>query len=44
MLGSKASMDFRHVAAHSGLGGKSPDLPVPGKQKPIGKIANLVSS
>jgi hypothetical protein len=34
----------RHATAHSGRGGRSPDLPAPGKQNPIGSIATRRAS
>lgn len=34
----------RHAGAHSGRGGASPALPMPGKQKPIGRIATRFGS
>ncbi len=34
----------RQCFAHSGLGGKSPERPVPGKQKPIGRIETVPGS
>ena len=44
VAGMAASRRARQVASHCGRGGRSPDLPVPGKQKPIGRMASWVAS